>query len=780
MHSGARSTILLTLLISISVVVGVEQFYRQTALRDERLAVTATATGTANAVAVAVNRRLALLSGLHAFLEVNWDREGLPRDFEEFAGRLHGSTPGVRTLQWVQDGVIRQTYPRVGNEAVIGYNIRNDPRGFVRADLARAESSATIVLSGPMELIQGGLGVIGRLAVANASGERIGMAAVVLDVEPILAEAGVEADPALMMVLSAPRRGPFAGDSSILARDPVRVAVPLPEGAWELAALPAAGWEKAGAARLSVVRGVLLLLVVLSTLVAWLLVGRHQARLREAEMEARRVGQERFSRLFALMPDGAVISRMRDSRIIEVNPAAETLMGRTREDVIGRTSLELNFWVNPDDRVRAMHLIETEGLAQNFPAKFQGKDGRIRDGLFSGRAIEVGEERCWLSLFRDVTEQRELEVQLAHAQKLEAVGRLAGGVAHDFNNLITAIAGYAELLRTGFDHDDARRADVEEILQASGRAARLTQQLLAFARRQMVQPRVVDLNQVIANVTSLLRRLLGADIVLDVATGEQEIPVLIDPGQFEQLLINLAVNARDAMPSGGRLSVGVLTEQGGAVLTVRDTGQGMSADVLAQAFEPFFTTKGHGKGTGLGLSTAYGIVQQAGGTISVESGVSNGTSFTIVLPLAEGEVSPVHDEHAEHQAASGSETVLVAEDEPQVRRLAERALRAAGYQVLSAPDGAQALARSREARGQIHLLVTDVVMPEMGGPELAAAFLADRPGARVLYISGYTEDEVARQGLAAAGLAFLPKPFTPSELTHRVRELLDPPENSPP
>lgn len=776
-RSGTWRASLLTLLISTLVVVGVERFYRQTALRDERLAVTATATGTANAVAVAVNRRLALLAGLHAFLEVNWDREGLPRDFEEFAGRLQGSTPGVRTLQWVQDGVIRQTYPRVGNEAVIGYNLRNDPRGFIRADLARAESSSTIVLSGPTELVQGGLGVIGRRSVANASGDRIGLAAVVLDVEPILAEAGVEADPALMLVITSSSRGAFAGDSSILSRDPVRVTVPLPEGAWELAALPAGGWWHAGSARLSVVRGVLVLVIGLSTLVAWLLVGRHEARLRETEMEARRVGQEPFSRLFALMPDGAVISRMKDSRIIEVNPAAEALMGRTREEAIGRTSLELDFWVNPEDRVRAMHLIETEGLAQNFPAKFQGRDGRVRDGLFSGRAIEVGDERCWLSLFRDVTEQRELEVQLAHAQKLEAVGRLAGGVAHDFNNLITAIAGYAELLRTGFDHDDARRADVDEILRASGRAARLTQQLLAFARRQMVQPRVVDLNQVVANVTSLLRRLLGADIVLEVTTGERQVPVLIDPGQFEQLLVNLAVNSRDAMPSGGRLSVSVRAEHGQAVLTVRDTGQGMSPDVLAQAFEPFFTTKGQGKGTGLGLSTAYGIVQQAGGTITVESEVSTGTSFTIVLPLADGDVSPVQDEHAEHKAAGGSETVLVAEDEPQVRRLAERALRAAGYQVLSAPDGAQALALSRAARGQIHLLVTDVVMPEMGGPELATAFLAERPDARVLYISGYTEDEVARQGLAAAGLAFLPKPFTPSELTDRVRELLDPPEN---
>ncbi|MFN2324660.1 MAG: ATP-binding protein [Gemmatimonadales bacterium] len=768
---------LLTLLVTTALGVGVERFYRQTALRDERLAVTATATGTANAVAVAVNRRLALLAGLHAFLEVNWDRAELSRDFEEFARRLQGNTPGVRTMQWVQEGVIRQTYPLAGNEAVLGYDVRNDPRSFIRADIARAEASAAVVLSGPTELVQGGLGVIGRRSVTNASGDRIGLAAIVLDVEPILAEAGLAADPSLSVVITSSSRGAFAGDSAILARDPVRVTVPLPEGAWELAALPAGGWGAAGSARLAMVRSVLVLVTALAILVAWLLVGRHQARLRATEMEARRIGQERFSRLFALMPDGAVISRMNDNRIIEVNPAAEALMGRAREEVIGRTSLELDFWVDPEDRARARRLIRSEGLAQNLPAKFKDGTGRIRDGLFSGRAIEVDGESCWLSVFRDVTDQRELEMQLAHSQKLEAVGRLAGGVAHDFNNLITAIAGYAELLRTGLEADDGRRADVDEILRASGRAARLTQQLLAFARRQMVQPRIVDLNHVVANVASLLRRLLGANIVLDVATADHPVPVVIDPGQFEQLLVNLAVNAHDAMPSGGQLTVGVRTDGASAVLVVSDTGQGMSADVIAQAFEPFFTTKDQGKGTGLGLSTVYGIVQQAGGTISVASEVGTGTRFTIVLPLAAGDVSPVQDGHPEHTVATGSETVLVAEDEPQVRRLAERALRAAGYQVLSAPDGAQALALSRESQGQIHLLVTDVVMPGMGGPELATAFLAERPGARVLYISGYTEDEVARQGLAAAGLAFLPKPFTPAELTDRVRELLDPPEN---
>ncbi|MFN2316886.1 MAG: CHASE domain-containing protein, partial [Gemmatimonadales bacterium] len=358
---------LLTLLVTTALGVGVERFYRQTALRDERLAVTATATGTANAVAVAVNRRLALLAGLHAFLEVNWDRAELSRDFEEFARRLQGNTPGVRTMQWVQEGVIRQTYPLAGNEAVLGYDVRNDPRSFIRADIARAEASAAVVLSGPTELVQGGLGVIGRRSVTNASGDRIGLAAIVLDVEPILAEAGLAADPSLSVVITSSSRGAFAGDSAILARDPVRVTVPLPEGAWELAALPAGGWGAAGSARLAMVRSVLVLVTALAILVAWLLVGRHQARLRATEMEARRIGQERFSRLFALMPDGAVISRMNDNRIIEVNPAAEALMGRAREEVIGRTSLELDFWVDPEDRARARRLIRSEGLAQNLP-----------------------------------------------------------------------------------------------------------------------------------------------------------------------------------------------------------------------------------------------------------------------------------------------------------------------------------------------------------------------------------------------------------------------------
>lgn len=775
LRSGASRASLLTLLITTAIAVGVERFYRQTALRDERQAVMANATGTANAVAVAVNRRLALLSGLHAFLEVNWNREGFPGDFDEFARLLHGTTPGVRTLQWVQDGVIRRTYPLAGNEGAIGYNLRGDPRDYIREDLARAETSPGITLSGPTELVQGGLGVIARRAVQSTAGQRIGLAAIVLGIEPILTEAGVTSDPALRVGLHSSARGVFAGDSAILAGSPVRVTVPLPEGAWELAAMPAGGWGSTGLARLSLVRGVLALVVGLATLVAGLLVGRHKARLRELEVRAHWQVEERFGRVFALMPDGALLTRVADSRIIEANRGAELTLGFARGELLGQSTISLGVWADLSEREQAVALIREHGLVQNFPFKLRTKDGQIRDALFSGRVMEVSGEECWLALFRDVTEQRELEVQLAHAQKLEAVGRLAGGIAHDFNNLITAISGYAELLRTGLAVDDPRRTDVDEILRASGRAARLTQQLLAFARRQMVQPRVVDLNQVVADVASLLRRLLGADIVLEVSTAAHALPVLIDPGQLEQLLVNLSVNARDAMPSGGRLTVTLGTEQDRAVMIISDTGQGMSAEVRAQAFEPFFTTKGQGKGTGLGLATVYGIARQAGGEVTVESEVDKGTTFSIVLPLAEGEVSRVPDDRTEHDVTGGSETVLVAEDEPQVRRLAERALRNAGYRVLSAPDGAQALALSRDTPGQIDLLVTDIVMPGMGGPELATAFLADRPGARVLFTSGYTEDVVARQGLAVAGPAFLPKPFTPSELTDRVRDLLDPP-----
>ncbi|MEQ1562565.1 MAG: PAS domain S-box protein [Nitrospiraceae bacterium] len=384
---------------------------------------------------------------------------------------------------------------------------------------------------------------------------------------------------------------------------------------------------------------------------------------------------------------------------------------------------------------------------------------------------------------------RETEAQLRQAQKMEAVGRLAGGVAHDFNNLLTVIRGYSELLLGRLGPTDAMRKDMEEIKKAADRASGLTRQLLAFSRRQFIAAKVLDLNALVANMDGMLRRLIGEDIVelcteLDSSAGA----IKADPGQVEQVIMNLVVNARDAMPKGGRLTIqtknvtigkgarldAVGVEPGSYVLLlVRDTGHGMDAETRSHLFEPFFTTKEQGKGTGLGLSTVYGIVKQSGGSIMVESAPAKGTTFRIYFPRVEAEAPGAAGATEAIDPARGRETILLVEDEPAVRGLVHETLRLHGYTVLEARHGIEALLTSTKYVGPIHLLLTDVVMPQMSGPEVAEKLLTVRPGIKVLYMSGYPDHPVFDQGGVSRETGFLPKPFSPHVLAQKVREILD-------
>ena len=386
-------------------------------------------------------------------------------------------------------------------------------------------------------------------------------------------------------------------------------------------------------------------------------------------------------------------------------------------------------------------------------------------------------------------ELRESEEQLRQTQKMEAVGRLAGGVAHDFNNLLMVMRGYGELMFNRLDANDPLRRNAEEIQKAAERATALTQQLLAFSRKQVLQPKVLDLNAVVTDVEKMLRRLIGEDIklaaVLDLALGW----VKADPGQIEQIILNLAVNARDAMPQGGRLTLktaNVTLDQAyvrqhvGAtpgpyvLLAVSDSGVGMDAETQSHIFEPFFTTKGVDKGTGLGLSTVYGIVKQSGGYIWVESAPGRGTTFEIYLPLVEEAVAG-EELHPALLAPTpgGAETILVVEDEMSVRRLAAEFLGSSGYTVLEAQDGGAALQVCEEHRGPIHLLITDVVMPGMSGRELAVRLAGRRPEMKVIYMSGYTDDAMVPHGVLEEGIHFLQKPFSLDALARIVREGLE-------
>lgn len=393
-------------------------------------------------------------------------------------------------------------------------------------------------------------------------------------------------------------------------------------------------------------------------------------------------------------------------------------------------------------------------------------------------------------LIDHITERRQLEEQLRQLQKLDAIGRLAGGIAHDFNNVLTVIMGYSERLLRHMGQNDPQRSNVEEIQSASERAASLTQQLLAFSRRQVLEPKVLDLNEVVTSTENMLQHMIGEDIHVVTVLRSELGCVEVDPGKLDQVMMNLAINARDAMPQGGKLIIetanvdleepftkdGVTVQPGRyVVLSVSDTGHGMDHETQARIFEPFFTTKEAGKGTGLGLSTVYGIVKQSGGFIFVYSELGRGATFKIYLPRTDKAADSVEETRTSTDLPYGCETILLAEDEPKVRGLVRDTLRRYGYTVLEARHGIDALVLNAQHQGPIHLLLTDVVMPQMSGPELAGQLRSSRADLKVLYISGYTQQAVVHHGVLDPGVMLLQKPFTSDVLVRKVRQVLEAP-----
>ena len=478
-------------------------------------------------------------------------------------------------------------------------------------------------------------------------------------------------------------------------------------------------------------------------------------------------------------------------RFLSANHALVRMLGYASVADVLRLDMARDVYADPAERQRLLDRdTYSDREYDEVEATWKRKDGRLLTVQLSVRAVRNGARQVeyYETFVRDVTDQRRLQQQLVQSQKMEAVGRLAGGIAHDFNNLLTVITSYSDLLLEDLGREDAKREDVEQIRQAAEGAAALTRQLLAFSRQQVLEPKVVSLSAVVSGVEKMLRRVLGEDVDLGTVLDREVGSVKADVGQLEQVLMNLAVNARDAMPTGGKLTIETADVEHDpdyarqhdaapvrqfVMLAVSDTGIGMHEATKARIFEPFFTTKEPGKGTGLGLATVYGIVKQSGGFIWVYSEPGRGTTFKIYLPRVDAPATGRAADTAPATVPRGTETVLLVEDAAAVRAVARQVLERQGYTVLEAPNGEAALHLAQKHRGRIHLLLTDVVMPVMSGRQLADQLAGARPDMKVLYASGYTDDAIVRHGVLEEGTAYLQKPFTPESLARKVRDVLD-------
>jgi hypothetical protein len=493
--------------------------------------------------------------------------------------------------------------------------------------------------------------------------------------------------------------------------------------------------------------------------------------------EALRVSEERYRLLFERSPYPMFVYDAGTQAILEANDAALTHYGYAREEVSELKVADL--WAEGEPGAVAP---EQGGWRSG---RHRRKDRTILEVELTSHGLVVEGRMVRLALIVDVTERRRLEAQLLHAQKMEAVGRLAGGIAHDFNNLLTAILGYTSLLET--PPDEASQTNLQEIERAAERATSLTRQLLAFSRKQILVPEVLDLGGLVRDTARMLERLIGEDVELTTLVGRDAGAVRADPGQLEQVIVNLVVNARDAMPQGGAVTIevkGETLDDGGraalglapgpyVVLRVTDTGIGMDAATRGRIFEPFFTTKEKGKGTGLGLAMVYGIVTQSGGAIAVESAPGRGATFRVYLPRVAESPRAAGDEVDRRQPTGGSETVLLVEDDAAVRRLARQILERGGYTVIECAGSEEGLKASEEHGAEIHLLLADIVMPGINGRELAGHLRRSRPGMRILYMSGYAADVVADHGVLGTGTGLIEKPFTADMLLRKVRAALD-------
>ena len=504
------------------------------------------------------------------------------------------------------------------------------------------------------------------------------------------------------------------------------------------------------------------------------------------DITKRRRLEESFRDLFFHAPIGIYIVQNRKLRL--VNPGFQKITGYDENELVGQDCLYLaTADFKEKIRLNAVQMLKGK-TSTPYEYQFQTKGGETRWAMESVASTMYNGKKASIGYFMDITESKRLEDQLGRAQKMEAIGILAGGIAHDFNNLLTAIMGYGEIMKMDLDKKDPHYYYADEILKTAIRGSTLTHQLLAFSRKQILQPSVISINSLVANMEKLLRRLIGEDIDLVTVIDPELGAVRADQGQIEQIIMNLAVNARDAMPQGGKLTIETasvyldedyernhLEVTGGPhiMLAVSDNGMGMDAETQSHIFEPFFTTKKLGQGTGLGLATVYGIVKQSGGHIWVYSEPGQGTTFKIYLPRVEEAVAPIKPKADRRTELKGPETILVVEDDDALREVIYRGLKKYSYTVLAAANGGEALILCEKYKRPIQLILTDVVLPQMSGRELVERLASSRPGMRVLYMSGYTENAIVTHGVLHADVGFLQKPFKVDQMVRKIRETLD-------
>jgi two-component system, cell cycle sensor histidine kinase and response regulator CckA len=687
------SAALMVGIVGVVVAIAFDRWYAQSLIAREGDRIQALAAPYTKQITGFFDRRVSRLDALRAFVEAEPAMQSLNADFPTFAEGLSSAASGVRAFQLVRKGRIMRSWPDYDDSLLVGVDLYQHPNPEVPDGVRRAMQSTTVVLTGPISLLQGGVGFIARQQLRPFGPEGPDMVAMVLDLESLINEAALASIPANVAYALYDHRGRLLVGRDTIA-DPIRIVLPIADVSWTLRMAPAAGWRAAVATELRTTRTASALLWVMLMYISLTIITRQRALA------------------------GAV-----------------------------------------EDRTRELEQANTE-------------------------------------LRREVAERLQLEEQLLHSQKMEAVGTLAGGIAHDFNNLLTAITGFAQLsdqhsaeLQERAPSGDEReqlqelRTDLGEILKAADRASLLTSQLLAFSRRQKVSPDRHDVNGIVHDLQRMLQRLIGERVVLVTEVAPGPLCVLVDNGQLSQVLMNLVVNARDALPSGGTVHISTralrvddehaepfraLPPGDWVVIEVQDSGVGMSPEIMSRMFEPFFTTKHIGGGTGLGLSMVYGIVTQAGGQVFVNSAPGEGTTVSVVLPRVTDAPHPVANEPDIPRRSDG-ELVLVVEDEAGLRRLVGEILRRKGFRVEVAPDGRDALELLTQIETMPDLVLTDVVMPRMGGRELAAELEERGVLVPVLFMSGYQDGGEMPDD---ARYTYIAKPFTPDALVDRVRAAL--------